>query len=385
MTNEEGEPETIVGNSNKGKFGYIPALDGIRAFAVIVVMMYHARFAKGGFIGVDIFFVLSGFLITSLLVREFDSHHRIDLRKFYLRRLLRLAPALILFLAAFASMSMLMLNANQSRSNLVETFIALFYMSNWAWVFQIHPPQFLAHTWSLSIEEQFYILWPFMLIGLLRLSRSRRDVVLVITILALSSSMLRFFLAIEGSSVIRLYNGLDTRADALLIGSLFGVIMSSNFISDRHHYQFERFLKFITPLSVIALLAFCVFASDQNIQFYYWQLFTVELLASIIILDVFLSRESIVTQMLTFKPLVWIGSISYGLYLWHFVIYKAMRLLGFHDMGVATIGTFLTFLSASGSYYFVERPCLQLKHSLAFNGANRRLMATAVSVPPISG
>ena len=384
MTNEEGEPETIVGNANKGKFGYIPALDGIRAFAVIVVMMYHARFAKGGFIGVDIFFVLSGFLITSLLVREFDSQHRVDLRKFYLRRVLRLAPALVLFLAIFVSLSMFFLGANQSRSNLIETFIALFYLSNWAWAFQIHPPQFLAHTWSLSIEEQFYILWPFILIGLLRFTRSRRGVVVVVTVLALSSTLLRVFLAIEGSSVIRLYNGLDTRADALLIGSLFGIIMSSNSISDHHHYQFESFLKFIAPLSFIALVSFCIFANDQNIQFYYWQLSTVELLTAVIILDVFVSTKSVVTQMLTFKPFVWIGSISYGLYLWHFVIYKAMRLLGFHEIGVATIGTSLTFLSACGSYYFVERPFLQLKNGFASIATNRTLPVTAVPVSPMS-
>jgi peptidoglycan/LPS O-acetylase OafA/YrhL len=361
MTNQESEQEKTVGKANKHNFGYVPALDGIRAFAVIAVMMYHARFAKGGFIGVDIFFVLSGFLITSLLVREFDSQLRIDLRKFYFRRLLRLAPALVLFLTIFASISMLVLDADKSRSNLIDTFIALFYLSNWAWAFQIHPPHFLAHTWSLSIEEQFYILWPVILIGLLRFSRSRQNVVVVVTLLALSSTLVRVFLAIEGSSFIRLFNGLDTRADALLIGSLFGVITSSNLISDHHHHQFAKFLKFIGPLSLIALVNFCIFARD-NIQLYCWQLFTVEILAAIIILDVVVSPQSVVNQVFTFKPLVWIGSISYGLYLWHFPIYKVMRLLGFDGIGVASVGTSLTFLIASASYYFVERPFLKLKN-----------------------
>ena len=383
MANQESEQEITVVKANRHNFGYVPALDGIRAFAVIAVMMYHARFVKGGFIGVDIFFVLSGFLITSLLVREFNSQHRIDLRKFYLRRILRLAPALVLFLAAFASMSMLVLDADKSRSNLIETFIALFYLSNWAWAFQIHPPQFLAHTWSLSIEEQFYILWPVLLIGLLRFTRSRRDVVLAITILALSSTILRAFLAIEGTSFIRLFNGLDTRADALLIGSLFGVIMSSNMISDYQQSQFEKYLKFIAPLSAIALVSFCIFARD-NIQLYFWQLFTIALLAAIIILDVIVSRESVVKQVLTFKPFVWIGSISYGLYLWHFLTYKAIRLLGFDGIEVALIGTCLTFLIASASYYFVERPFLKLKNSSALTTADKSLQVTAVRLRPIN-
>jgi peptidoglycan/LPS O-acetylase OafA/YrhL len=209
-------------NAKSFNLRYVPELDGIRGFAILAVIMYHAHvpFFRGGFIGVDIFFVLSGFLITSLLVREFNSRQHIDLKNFYVRRILRLVPALVVFLASFASISMLMLDADKARSNIIDTLIALFYVTNWSWAFHIHPPEFLAHTWSLAIEEQFYFIWPVLLITLLRLARSHMNVIFSVILLLLSSWLTRIFLAVGGASLDRLYNGLDTRGDELLVGCL---------------------------------------------------------------------------------------------------------------------------------------------------------------------
>ena len=134
--------------------GYNPGLDGLRGTAILSVMAYHAQtpFFRGGFIGVDIFFVLSGFLISSLLVSEFDRCNAVSLKNFYMRRLLRLAPALIGLLVIFCVASSLFLSAQKANSNYIDSLIALAYLSNWARALSIHPPDFLGHTWSLSIE-----------------------------------------------------------------------------------------------------------------------------------------------------------------------------------------------------------------------------------------
>jgi peptidoglycan/LPS O-acetylase OafA/YrhL len=359
-------------NAKSSHLGYVPALDGMRGFAVLAVIMYHARvpFFRGGFIGVDIFFVLSGFLITSLLVREFYSQQHIDLKSFYVRRILRLGPALGVFLASFAALSLLMLSAEQARSNIIDTLIALFYFTNRAWAFHIHPPDFLAHTWSLAIEEQFYIIWPALLIILLRLIRSHRNVIFTIVLLLLSAWLTRIFLAVGGASLERLYNGLDTRGDELLTGCLLGIILSSNLMNAHRQYQLESVLKFISPLSALSLILSSIFMRWQSIYMYYYGFLVIELSVSIIILDIFFSQKSMVNRILLIKPVVWIGRISYGLYLWHFLIFSTMRGLGFRHIDVITIGTCLAFLVASASYYFLERPFLKLKSRWTPNPSN---------------
>jgi peptidoglycan/LPS O-acetylase OafA/YrhL len=371
--------------SKSSNLGYVPELDGLRGVAISAVMVYHAKasFLKGGFIGVDIFFVLSGFLITSLLVREFNNTQHIDLRNFYFRRVLRLAPALVFFLASFASLSILLLDRDKAQHHLIDTFIALFYFTNWAWALNVHvqPPHFLAHTWSLSIEEQFYILWPMLLIALLRFTRSRKHVVLVITLLVFSSWLMRIYLAVSGSSVSRLYNGLDTRADDLLVGCLLGVILSSNLINEYRRHLSEKALKVLAPLCAISLVSFCVLTpSYQSMHMYYWGFFVVAVLTAIIIADIFVSSKSLMKQLLSIKLLVWIGNISYGLYLWHYPIDTAMHLYGFRGIEIITVGSCFTFFVASASYYFLERPFLKLKNRLAPNASHNSLPLPAVSL-----
>ena len=177
------------------KPGYVPALDGIRGIAIICVMIMHSGFKlfKGGFIGVDIFFVLSGFLITYLLVREYDRHdEQVNLKAFYARRALRLGPALILMLIGNSLWGIFFFTPAESMSNLEDALIALFYMANWARAFEIHAPRFLGHTWSLSIEEQFYILWPMIFLLLMRCIRSRALVAAVVLAGAIAAASWSF-------------------------------------------------------------------------------------------------------------------------------------------------------------------------------------------------
>ena len=129
-------------------------------------------------------------------------------------------------------------------------------------------------------------------------------------------------------------------------------------------YQLESVLKFISPLSALSLILSSIFMRWQSIYMYYYGFLVIELSVSIIILDIFFSQKSMVNRILLIKPVVWIGRISYGLYLWHFLIFSTMRGLGFRHIDVITVGTCLAFLVASASYYFLERPFLKLKSRL---------------------
>ncbi|MFW9929612.1 MAG: acyltransferase family protein, partial [Candidatus Thorarchaeota archaeon] len=184
-------------NKEKFRFGYVPQLDGMRGIAVLAVIAFHAgiSFMPGGFIGVDIFFVLSGFLITSLLIREYDKYKDINFKHFYIRRALRLLPALILLLILFSVLSVFFLQWTQAKSNLEDALIVLFYVANWARAFHIHGAGWLGHAWSLSIEEQFYILWPITLIFLLKRIHSRRNIFYLVLIFAGLSWLLRLILS----------------------------------------------------------------------------------------------------------------------------------------------------------------------------------------------
>ena len=361
------------------QLGYVPELDGMRGFAICAVLITHAGPAyfraqyigQGGFIGVDVFFVLSGFLITALLVKEYDRANGVNLKQFYMRRALRLAPALILMLLTFIGLSVLFLDEAKVESNLLDVLLALFYSANWARAFNIHPPDFLAHTWSLSVEEQFYILWPVILIIFLRHIRSRWQIVSIVSLLSLCSWALRIYLASNGASIDRLFNGLDTRADALLVGCVVGIVLSSNLLSDTCQNSLAKGLRFITPLSAITLVFVGCIMDWHSLQMYYWLFFIVECLTAIIILDVFVSRHSFVKSILATRSIVWIGRISYGLYLWHFPVYRTLESVGYRGMTIV-YGTWLTFLIASLSYYCLERPCLKLKRY-----ANPRNLAAA--------
>jgi peptidoglycan/LPS O-acetylase OafA/YrhL len=345
------------------KLGYVPALDGMRGVAIIAVLGFHAEvpFLKGGFIGVDIFFVLSGFLITSLLIQEYSIYKTIRLRNFYLRRILRLAPALIFLLLVFLILSTLFLDPNKARSNLIDALISFFYLSNWARAFNLHPPDFLAHTWSLAIEEQFYILWPPLLILLLRYVSSSRRIFQMTVGLVVFAWLLRVGLILTGSSIERLYNGLDTRADTLLAGCALAIVLSCNLLTETRQQKIAHWFRYITPLTAILLVYLSVALRWRNPQLYYWMLVLIEVLVVILILDIFVSPKSRLRTFLAVSPLVWIGKISYGLYLWHLPIFLTLKLQGYGWLQIALIGTLLTFTIAFLSYFLIERPCLKLK------------------------
>ncbi len=210
------------------RLGHRPALDGLRGIFVLTVVALHAGipFMQGGGLGVDGFFVLSGFLITCLLLQEWQRHGVISLNGFYVRRALRLLPAFYSVLAVIGIITMVCLTGDLAVDTQRGLLLSFLYCSNWFTVFfgENHVGLgLLLHTWSLGIEEQFYLVWPVLLIGLLRLRLREMRLVAVIGTLAVVASLRRVWLVMIGTSFARMSFGTDTRVDALLIGCTWGL------------------------------------------------------------------------------------------------------------------------------------------------------------------
>jgi peptidoglycan/LPS O-acetylase OafA/YrhL len=341
---------------------YQPALDGLRALSIVAVLLYHDEYLlPGGYLGVDVFFVLSGFLITSLLFEEWRRLGRIDLRRFYLRRALRLFPALSALLLVGTTFALAFPRAPQSPHVLRGVGYSLLYVSNWA---SIRDPMSLGplgHTWSLAVEEQFYILWPFCLIGLLRLTGGRRSLGLLVAGLAAASALWRGALFLAGSTYWRLYLGTDSRADSLLVGCAVAIAMT--------HRDLPRILggpratRWLALLAAGLIIALMTSTPLDWRGYYLGGFLGVAIAAAIVLIALLSNPDWSITKALCTPPLVWVGRLSYSLYLWHLPIYGLLKAdrFGLGHFVVFTLRLILSFVAAIGSYYVIERPFLRLK------------------------
>jgi peptidoglycan/LPS O-acetylase OafA/YrhL len=217
---------------------YQPALDGLRAVAVLAVMLYHGQVAwvRGGWLGVDLFFVLSGYLITSLLLAEWATSGGIDLKGFWSRRARRLLPALFTTLAAVAAYGAFLAPPDTLARLRWDGLATLGYVANWrllashqSYFEQFADPSPLRHMWSLGIEEQYYLLWPLLLLGALRLARGRpRPLLWGTLVAALASALAMAALYRPGGDPSRVYYGTDTRAHTLLVGCLLALVLGAS-------------------------------------------------------------------------------------------------------------------------------------------------------------
>lgn len=367
-------------NISGPKLGYIPELDGVRGIAILFVLGNHTPLRNykslhsllpGGFAGVDLFFVLSGFLITTLLVQEFDHTGAISLRHFYLRRALRLGPALLGLLLVFCASSFVLYEPAHARGNCLDALIALCYLSNWVRVWTHNQLGLLAHTWSLSAEEQFYLVWPLILWTLLRFSNGRRYLVAGAAAVALGSWLMDLQLT-RLASYRHLCFGLESRVGALMTGCILGVIMSSGVMSDNTKTTVQKCLKVLAPVALAGLLfiaGYCYIIGGLIGNFFYYGFALIALLSATLILDVLLSSSSMIKRLLAMKWLVWLGSVSYGLYLWHYPIFAGMGDFGFKGWTVLLVGTPVTFLIVVVSYYAVEKPILEWKQRFSRGNA----------------
>ncbi|MEP6635152.1 MAG: acyltransferase [Acidobacteriota bacterium] len=331
---------------------YRPELDGLRALAILAVLGLHAGVPlfRGGGLGVDVFFVLSGYLITSILLRERANLGSIGLKRFYLRRVLRLFPALFVLLAC-ATAYAYFFQVNPERS---ETYgfvlYTLFYVANWARSFGVSHP-WLGHCWSLSVEEQFYLIWPPLLV-LLTSKLSVRRTLIVTLGLILAVIVHRAWLWTGPLSFDRLYNGLDTRGDSLLIGCGLALL----------HAGGLRPANKFWALACGALLALGVMFGHLlpvELLLRYGGVTIIAAAAACVLSTVLVTPPAF----LSLRPLVWVGKLSYSLYLWHLpAIHMVGWRAGWHEWQLIPLRLALSFVLAVVSYYFIELPFLELKN-----------------------
>jgi peptidoglycan/LPS O-acetylase OafA/YrhL len=365
---------------------HLPALDGLRAFAILGVIAYHLGFgwASGGYLGVDLFFVLSGFLITSLLLEERCSSARIRLGAFWGRRARRLLPALFLVLIAIALYAIIngrfstpsnggaAIDLTGLRS---DAFATLFYFANWNAIFshqsyftQFSTPSPLQHTWSLAIEEQFYLLWPLVVTVLFKLNPRRwRTVGIALCIAgAVASAAAMAALYHPGVDPSRVYFGTDTRAFDLLIGASVAMLAAAR---PQPGPRARARLHAAAPAAAVALGVFWATAGTQSgmpTSFMFRGGFLLCAgLAAVVIADVRQVDQGLLGRMLSVRPLRWIGTVSYGLYLWHWPIFVYLNgaRTGLSGAALDLARVSLTFAVATASYYLVERPIRRRRYA----------------------
>lgn len=342
---------------------YTPGLDGLRAVAVTGVLLYHGgvSWMPGGALGVDLFFVLSGFLITTLLLQELDEHGRIALTDFYVRRIRRLFPALILVLfgvAVYAATTSPSLRAAGLKR---DALASLFYVANWHYIWaeqsyfaQFSAPSPLLHVWSLAVEEQWYVFWPPVLAVLWRVLRRNHAALLgVLLTIAAASILWMRHLASGASDPSRAYYGTDTRAHTLLIGAALAVILHRRALTA----GLARVLRTTGLLGLVGCIwAFYAFQSDALVLFRGgFAVFAV--LAAVTIAGV-MAGDGLLSRGLSLRPLVYLGRISYSLYLWHWLIdvWLTPARTGLSLWPLLGVRTAVALAASIVSYTFIEQP-----------------------------
>ncbi|HWE70266.1 MAG TPA: acyltransferase [Acidimicrobiales bacterium] len=376
MTTNDGMPVEVP--SVSGGHRYIPSLDGLRALAVAGVIAYHFNFhwANGGYLGVDFFFVLSGFLITSLLVGEWGTTRSIGLRSFWARRAKRLLPAvlvLLLVLTLYDWAGGPNISAASFRPDAIAT---LFYYANWHLIFshqsyfaQFAVPSPLKHTWSLAIEEQFYLVWPVAVLMMFRWAKRRRPpggdgfprrlALVITTVLAVASAVEMAVLFRQGADPSRIYYGTDTRGFELFIGAILAIVLTGR---PDHSPTVRRALHAAGAAAAVALGFFWVTAGDDQGNPSAWMyrggLVVAGILAAVVIASVTQPDSGPLGGVLAIRPLRWVGRVSYGLYLWHWPVYVLMTDITTGLGGAALLAARLsaTVFATSVSYYLIERP-----------------------------
>ncbi|MEX2100856.1 MAG: acyltransferase [Acidimicrobiia bacterium] len=376
-------PENRGGVANRAtpaRFAHLRALDGLRGIAVLVVVLYHFApdVAPGGFLGVDLFFVLSGFLITSLLVNELHGTHRISPSSFWGRRARRLLPALFVVLGAVAVYALVFLPDEVDAQRLsVDGLSALAYVANWHFIdsgqayiqqFFTQVPSPLRHTWSLAIEEQFYLVWPLIVVLVAKVvgnprrrnervyrNRLRFALVSVCVVLGVASFFRMLTLFQPGGDINRVYYGTDSRAFVVLVGATLGALCAGTPTVLR---ALRAPLIAVGTACGIALLATTIFMHADSSWLYEGGYGLIAILMVVVLAAAAQPGVNQLASVLKLRPLVGLGIISYGVYLWHWPIglWVTPDNTGFDGLALFVVRVAITLAAALLSYVLVEQP-----------------------------
>ena len=362
------------------RLAYLPALDGVRACAVVAVMLFHGGFPHmdGGFMGVDAFFVLSGFLITSLLIGEWRQTLSIKLGAFWARRARRLLPALLLMLLFVAFFASVIVPKGTYGALRLDALATLLYVSNWHFIL-VNSNYFnetaasspLLHTWSLAVEEQFYVIWPLVVLAVMHFTRSLRALFALCCAAAIASAIWMYVLYDGGLNTNRAYLGTDTRSQCLFIGCALAVGLV--LLSHRAHEE-GRLAKgelwrpegatgrtLCAVLGVIGAagaIALWVLTTSASTFPYSGGFFLIGLAVACIIVSAVAAPRSLVPRVLSFTPVRYVGRISYGLYIWHWPIFIWLdhARTGLYGYQLFALRVLVTFAVSVVSFHLIERP-----------------------------
>ena len=353
---------------NNAGLPYMPGLDGLRALAVVAVIAYHSEIESvpGGFLGVEIFFVISGYLITALLLEEFNLNSAINLRQFWGRRARRLLPALFLYIGGSVAFAYSMAeDVVPTKGEVLSTFG---YVYNWFGIFQeisytdvFERKNFFHHLWSLAVEEQFYLLWPILLLCLQRYIH--RKVTISLLILGITSSAFLMWTMYQPfEDPLRVYYGTDTRASGLLIGALLAYIWRP--WNAEKSELFPKGKDALLPVG-LAALGILIWANTHytllmpDADQLFRGGFLITSIATAIVIACVVTPNSNLNSILGLAPFVWVGKRSYGLYLWHWPVFQLTRErvdVDINGWELFAVRMFVTLVLVEISYQCIERP-----------------------------
>ena len=367
---DEHMPWKLDRGRSFGEMGYLPGLDGLRAVAIIGVLLYHAGidWMPGGFLGVDVFFVISGFLITSLILEEYDRSGRVNFTKFYLGRARRLLPAVAVLLIA-VGLAVLIVYQDALSAFREDALATVFYVNNWWYIFvdqsyfeSVGRPPLLKHLWSLSVEEQFYLIWPVFALLLMR-SGGRPLVRRLALVLAIASTVWMAVLSIRNGYPVdadpsRAYFGTDSHSMGLLVGAALATMWRPGRLSTQVPRGAQLIITGIGVASLAAVIGFYLFVGEFTPWLYRGgflalAFFTTALIAAVT------HPASFLGPALGTGILRYIGRRSYGIYLWHWPIFMVTRPgidVEWSEPVTFVVRIALTLVIAELSYRLVEMP-----------------------------
>jgi peptidoglycan/LPS O-acetylase OafA/YrhL/CubicO group peptidase (beta-lactamase class C family) len=374
--------QAIHATAQRARVPYLAGLDGLRALAVLGVVLYHVGVAlPGGFLGVEVFFTLSGFLITSLLFAEWRERGTVGLRDFWARRARRLLPALFLVLIGTLVFTALVL-AEELPGLVDNALAALTYIVNWQLIASgqsyfdpMERPPLLQHLWSLAVEEQFYLFWPLLFLGGMRVLR-RRGMVVAALAGALASAAAMALWYEPGVDPSRLYYGTDTRAAGLLLGSALALIWVPGSLPQPESRRLGRALDAAGLLACLGLGTAMLLLDAAHPRLYHGGFFATSVLTLVLVVAVSHPQSRLLARALGWWPLQWIGVRSYSIYLWHWPVFSVTRPgldVALDGWQLLVVRIAMVVALADLSYRCVEQPLRRVSYAGVWRRARQWL------------
>lgn len=390
----DGRPKDGVAPRSRG---YRPALDGLRGIAVLAVFIYHASpgSLRGGWLGVDLFFVLSGFLITRLLLTEYHSWGWVSFTNFWQARARRLLPAVVLVVGSVLVAACFWTPVGRRGATAGDAIATLGYVANWrliltdeAYFAAVASPSPLRHAWSLAVEEQYYVLFPLLLVALLKIF-GRRWLPMIFALMAVASAAWMAHLYVPGLDPSRVYYGTDTRVHELLVGAIAAAILAPGSSAARKlRLGVDRWSRRLAPVALLAIVISLALVSDGDDLVFQGGLVAFAVLASTVVVTAASPNASPLQRALSFEPLRLLGVISYGVYLWHWpvIVFASSSGLGSPGPVLVIAEAAVTLGLAIASYRWVENPIRRRGWTALVPGQKRlSLFAVAGAVAAVMG